>query len=349
MKGGTSRSRTLWTFVVTSLALVMVTLDNLVVTTALPVIRKDLGARDRGARVDRERVHAHVRRPAPDRRGARRPLRAAAAVRDRADAVHARLGRGGARAVDRGARRRAGGAGRGRGDHHPADADDPLRGGAGREARRRARRLGRDRRPRRRARPARRRRRRLGPLVAVDLLDQRPDRPRARCRWRCGAWTRRTARPTASTCPASASPAPGCSESSGASSAATARAGRAPRSSLALAAGAAARRRLRRLGAADGRADAADAVLPQPDVRDDEHRLAPDVLRDVRLDLPARAVLPDRAGLLAVRLGAADPAVDGDADLRRPDRGRALRPDRRAAADGARARPAGDRARLDGR
>ena len=42
MKGGTPRSRTLWTFAVTSLALVMVTLDNLVVTTALPVIRKDL-------------------------------------------------------------------------------------------------------------------------------------------------------------------------------------------------------------------------------------------------------------------------------------------------------------------
>jgi EmrB/QacA subfamily drug resistance transporter len=37
-------NRTTWTFVVTSLALVMVTLDNLVVTTALPVIRKDLGA-----------------------------------------------------------------------------------------------------------------------------------------------------------------------------------------------------------------------------------------------------------------------------------------------------------------
>ena len=44
MKGGTSKSRTLWTFAITSLALVMVTLDNLVVTTALPVIRKDLGA-----------------------------------------------------------------------------------------------------------------------------------------------------------------------------------------------------------------------------------------------------------------------------------------------------------------
>jgi EmrB/QacA subfamily drug resistance transporter len=36
--------RTLWTFVITSVALFMVTLDNLVVTTALPVIRKDLHA-----------------------------------------------------------------------------------------------------------------------------------------------------------------------------------------------------------------------------------------------------------------------------------------------------------------
>ena len=44
MKGGTSKSRTLWTFAITSLALVMVTLDNLVVTTAIHVIRKDLGA-----------------------------------------------------------------------------------------------------------------------------------------------------------------------------------------------------------------------------------------------------------------------------------------------------------------
>jgi len=37
-------NRTLWTFVITSVALFMVTLDNLVVTTALPVIREDLGA-----------------------------------------------------------------------------------------------------------------------------------------------------------------------------------------------------------------------------------------------------------------------------------------------------------------
>src|ERR1044071_7915380 len=44
MKGGTPRSRMIWTFVVTSLGHVMVTLDNLVVTTALPVIREDLDA-----------------------------------------------------------------------------------------------------------------------------------------------------------------------------------------------------------------------------------------------------------------------------------------------------------------
>jgi EmrB/QacA subfamily drug resistance transporter len=41
MKSGT---RTAWTFVVTSIALFMVVLDNLVVSTALPVIRVDLGA-----------------------------------------------------------------------------------------------------------------------------------------------------------------------------------------------------------------------------------------------------------------------------------------------------------------
>src|SRR5512134_990458 len=37
-------TRTLWTFVITSFALFMVVLDNLVVSTALPVIRTDLDA-----------------------------------------------------------------------------------------------------------------------------------------------------------------------------------------------------------------------------------------------------------------------------------------------------------------
>ena len=36
--------KTLWTFAISSVAVFMVTLDNLVVTTALPVIRKDLHA-----------------------------------------------------------------------------------------------------------------------------------------------------------------------------------------------------------------------------------------------------------------------------------------------------------------
>src|SRR5271156_1733965 len=38
------KTKTIWTFVITSLALFMVTLDNLVVTTAIPVIRRDLHA-----------------------------------------------------------------------------------------------------------------------------------------------------------------------------------------------------------------------------------------------------------------------------------------------------------------
>ena len=38
------RTTTIWTFAITSVALFMATLDNLVVTTALPVIRADLGA-----------------------------------------------------------------------------------------------------------------------------------------------------------------------------------------------------------------------------------------------------------------------------------------------------------------
>ena len=39
-----ARNRILWTFAITAVALFMVTLDNLVVTTALPVIRRDLHA-----------------------------------------------------------------------------------------------------------------------------------------------------------------------------------------------------------------------------------------------------------------------------------------------------------------
>jgi EmrB/QacA subfamily drug resistance transporter len=44
MEASVTRRTTLWTFAITSLALFMVSLDNLVVTTAIPVIRRDLGA-----------------------------------------------------------------------------------------------------------------------------------------------------------------------------------------------------------------------------------------------------------------------------------------------------------------
>ena len=43
-EGPVSQARTLWTLAITSIALFMVVLDNLVVSTALPVIRVDLGA-----------------------------------------------------------------------------------------------------------------------------------------------------------------------------------------------------------------------------------------------------------------------------------------------------------------
>src|ERR671929_438641 len=39
-----AKTRTIWTFAITSIVVFMATLDNLVVTTALPVIRKDLHA-----------------------------------------------------------------------------------------------------------------------------------------------------------------------------------------------------------------------------------------------------------------------------------------------------------------
>src|SRR5581483_7110067 len=63
--------------------------------------------RARQPRVDGQRLHALLRRPAADRRRARRPFRAPARVLVRPRRLHARLGGGGARAVDRRARRRA--------------------------------------------------------------------------------------------------------------------------------------------------------------------------------------------------------------------------------------------------
>jgi hypothetical protein len=60
----TDRARMIWTFLVTSVALFMVALDNLVVTTALPVIKHDLGASLAGGGPN------HGTRPTPPARSA---------------------------------------------------------------------------------------------------------------------------------------------------------------------------------------------------------------------------------------------------------------------------------------
>ena len=193
--------RSLITLAIASVAIFMVTLDNLVVTTALPSIRADLGA----SLEDLEwTVNAYTLAFAvlpAHRRGARRPLRAAADVPRRDRDLHARVGGRRARALDRRADRRAGDPGARRRDRRPADADAAERGVPGRQARPRARHLVRRRRPRRRDRPARRRRDHREHLVAVDLLGQRAGRPRPAAARAPRAAPRATAPPAGSTCP----------------------------------------------------------------------------------------------------------------------------------------------------
>ena len=100
-----------WAVVITSLALFMATLDNLVVTTALPVIKTQPPRRARRARVDGERLHPHVRRAAAHRCRPRRPLRPPSHVPGWAWCLHRRVGRRRVVPDDRLARHRPGGAG----------------------------------------------------------------------------------------------------------------------------------------------------------------------------------------------------------------------------------------------
>ena len=60
------------------------------------------------------------------------------------------------------------------------------------------------------------------------------------------------------------------------------------------------------------------APVPQPRLHPDQRRLAADVLRDVRLDLPARAVPAGRPALQPAAGRAADAALDRDAGARSP-------------------------------
>ena len=212
-----SQARTLWTLAITSIALFMVVLDNLVVSTALPVIRVDLGASIEelewtvNAYTLTFAVFLLTGAALGDRFGRKRMFALGLGIFTVASAAAALAPSMGA--LDRcprgsGCRRRA---------RHAAHAHDALGGVPGRAARRRARHLGRDRRHRGGERPARRRRRDRGHLVAVDLLAQRPGRARCSSRSRSRACARATAPTRRSTCPASRSRAPVCSASSGVS------------------------------------------------------------------------------------------------------------------------------------
>jgi hypothetical protein len=135
-----------------------------------------------------------VREPAMDRqlvqhrdcrgdhlcRGARRSLRAAALLRARSDVVHGRIGRLCSRTDCRVPDRCANGAGTRRGDHPAAQPDDSHRGVSDRAPGHGVRHLRGSRRSCGRARSDRRRCSHPGARLALDLLDQRPDRHRGR-------------------------------------------------------------------------------------------------------------------------------------------------------------------------
>ena len=146
-------SRFGWTFALTSLAWFVFALDRLVVTTALPLIRADLGADLAGTEWA---VNAYTLTFAVllltgaalgDRFGRRRMF----AAGSRSSRW---VGRGRARPDGRGAGGGAGGSGRGRGGLRPVGHDDVDRGHPAGAARCGAGRVGRDRGARRRGRSA---------------------------------------------------------------------------------------------------------------------------------------------------------------------------------------------------
>ena len=311
----------------------MVTLDNLVVTTALPVIRDDLHAGLSGLEWT---VNAYTLTFAVllltgaalgDRFGRRRLFAIGLAI------FTARLRGRRARAVDRRARRRAracralGGA-----IVMPLTLTILSAAVPAGAARARARRVGRHQRPRRRARPARRRRRRRRHLVALDLLAERADRPRARAARAAAPATSRTARRRARPAAASGSRAPACSGSSGGSSAATRSAGRRRRSSARSSAAPSCSRAF-----VAWELRTAQPMLPMRFFRNRTFALANVSSLFMFFGMFGSIFLLAQffqtvQGYSPLQAGPAHPAVDGDADLRRADRRRAVRP--RSAATG---------------
>ena len=131
-------SRPRWTLVLTAVAFFMVTLDSLVVMTALPVMGRDLNAGALHIGVDGQRLRADLCRRHRHLRRARRPVRAAPGLHRRPGVVHGRLSRVRAGAHGRDADRRPGGAGGRRRGHHPVEPDHPHRRLLGGEARARS-------------------------------------------------------------------------------------------------------------------------------------------------------------------------------------------------------------------
>ena len=72
-----------WALALLCGAFFMVILDAAIVTVALPSIQRDLGFSAAEPAVGRERLRAHVRRPAPARRARGRPARPPARVHGR--------------------------------------------------------------------------------------------------------------------------------------------------------------------------------------------------------------------------------------------------------------------------
>ena len=314
-------SRSAWTLAIVSIALFMVTLDNLVVTTALPSIRADLGASIEALEWT---VNGYTLAFAVllltgaamgDRFGRRRMFliglgvftaasAAAALAPDTGSLIAARAVQGAGAAIIAPLRltllteafpgeRRGMALGVWSGVSGLGVALGPLVGGAVIEG--------------------------LSWQWIFWLNVPIGDRPAAARGARAAGELRR--RPAGSTSPGSRSARPACSASSTGSCAATRRAGAAPRSSATLIAGVAL---LAAFVAWERRAT--EPMLPLRFFRSRGFAatngvVADDVLRHLRRDLPARAVLPDGAGLLAARGRAADAAVDRDADDGRADRG----------------------------
>ncbi len=208
-----------------------------------------------------------------------------------------------------------------------AELDDPDGGFPGRASRDDRRDLRRPRRSRRRDGTDRRRRRHAGHRLALDLLDQRPDRRRRRAPrpsvatrelWRTGA-----TRPRRSRARHRRRRRAGLGAQPRQRGWLVERRGRGH-----VGRGGGAARRLRPVGELGARADGAAPPVRGPGLRDRQRDHVPHVGRHLRGRAPGHGGVPARAPLLAGwRRGAPAPVLR-DADVRLTPRRRSLRSDR---------------------